>query len=236
MINDLVIKPFYVQGLLRQTFIYPLFPPFYYFSETRHWSDSTWYLNGIFFLIYMHIYFLSKRKWPRRTKNILHDLVMYNIYLLYRGKWCQSIKPLLLIWYEKRKTSLWKLFILICVWCLTCWDLSTNVSLFVFCLFVSRQVCQVIHYSCTIPRLDFCHCQVNYNSTACICLFRMAQLNIYWIIKIYYHIYCLSQRPWLWNLIPTPMCKSYACQIFFMSILNGFIPLVKVSFLVLLSL
>ena len=51
------------------------------------------------------------------------------LYLFYEGKQSQFRKPLLLIWYVNRKIPLWKIFILICVWCLTNWRLSTNVVL-----------------------------------------------------------------------------------------------------------
>ena len=37
------------------------------------------------------------------------------------------------------------------------------------------------------------------------------------------------------DLIPTPMCKLYACRIYFVSILNGFIPVVVNSRAILIS-
>ena len=36
----------------------------------------------------------------------------------------------------------------------------------------------------------------------------------------YYNVYCLFHRPWLWNIIPTLICKPYVCWIYFMSILR----------------
>ena len=50
--------------------------------------------------------------------------------------------------------------------------------------------------------------------------------------EIYYSIYYLRRRhwclEWLFNLIHTPLRKSYACRIYFMSILHGFILLVNI--------
>ena len=184
----------------------------------------------------MYIYLLSKRKWPRRTKTLLHDLVVYYFYLLDRGKRRQSRKHLLFIWYAKRNNIVVKTIYFNS--CLMFDLLAVIYECFTFRVFLVCVWASVhsdpflLHYA----MFGFCHCQLNYNNIVWICPFSTAQYNLYGIENMYYHIYCLRQRLWIWNLIPTPMCKSYVCHIYFMSLLNGFIPLVKVIFLVLLSL
>ena len=60
---------------------------------------------------------------------------------------------------------------------------EVNVSHVVFCLFVSRQGCVVVHQYCTLQFPDFRHFRFNYNNIVCIFPFRMAQQNLYWIFK-----------------------------------------------------
>ena len=67
------------------------------------------------------------------------------------------------------------------------------------------------------------------------CMHPPVQYILIWFIlafKIYQYIYFLRQRHWrlgwLWNFIPTLMCKLCVCRIYSVSVLYGFIPLVNV--------
>ena len=70
--------------------------------------DSPWFLNGILLLIYTFIYIYITEKVTLSCKTCLHDLVMYLINLLYRGKRIHLEKPLLFVRYINRNNTLLK--------------------------------------------------------------------------------------------------------------------------------
>ena len=135
------------------------------------------------------------------------------------------MKTLLFFWCVKRNSIILKIFILIFFWCLTWWPLSTNFSHFVFlfvCVWESVHSYPLLLYSLIfgLPLLLFKlqhHC-INLSV-------QDESIQFYWLLRIYYRKYCLRQHRWcigwIWNLIPTPMCKSYVCHIYRVSIFNG---------------
>ena len=127
-----------------------------------------WYICRVFNMI---------EKVTSACKNLLHDLIMYLIYILHILKQRQSRKPLLFIWYAKRNNNAAKtLYFNLCL-IVDLLDIIYECFTFhIFLICVSESVRSdpfLLHSTMFI----FFHYWLKYSKIAFICSFRMAQIE-----------------------------------------------------------
>ena len=171
-IKDLVIKPSHI---LRITALKPpVVAPIILFVKIL---DSGLTAHGIW-MEYAHWYiciYFYRRDNDLVVQKLFNMTLSCTLFIIWGKSRSVDKTSVIHLVYKEKQFFCKNSFILICVWCLTCWPESTNVSHFAFCLFVSGKTCALIHSYRTLWCLYFCHFRLNYNNIVCICLFRMDQ-------------------------------------------------------------